>query len=102
MSLDFHIEGEPTMKPCSHCDGTGSVDATEELFETNITHNLAGMADAAGIYDCVWRPEDHGITTARQCIEPLRAGLARLRADPDKFRQHDAANGWGTYEHFVP
>lgn len=34
----------------------------------------------------------------RELIEPLRAGLARLRADPDRFRKHNPENGWGSYD----
>lgn len=73
-----------------------------EIYSANITHNLGRMADAAGIYKHLWRPEEIGITTASQLIEPLKAALVKLRADPDHFRQFDAPNGWGRYQHFVP
>ncbi len=29
---------------------------TEELYDSNITHNLCAMAEAAGIYKHLWRP----------------------------------------------
>jgi hypothetical protein len=77
-------------------------DDSGEVFEANITHNLGRMADAAGVYDCCWRPEEHGFTHARQLIEPLRQAVAAMRADPEKFRAHDSPNGWGKYEHFLP
>jgi hypothetical protein len=73
-----------------------------ELYSRNITHNLARMANACGIYDCLWRPDENGIETAAQMIEPLRAGYAKLLAEPDEMRKHNASNGWGTFEHFVP
>lgn len=73
-----------------------------EVYCANITHNLGKMADAAGIYQHLWRPEELGITTAGELIDPLAAGLARMEADPEFFRQYDASNGWGTYNHFVP
>lgn len=73
-----------------------------ELFDANITHNLGRMAEAAGIYKHLWRPDDIGITTAGQLIEPLRAGLALLKADPARFEAFNAPNGWGLYENFVP
>lgn len=73
-----------------------------EVYSANITHNLGAMADAAGIYKALWRPEEIGISTAAQLIAPLTAGLALLKSDPDRFRQFDAPNGWGKYEHFVP
>lgn len=71
------------------------------VFEGGTTHNLTRMADAAGLYDCLWRPDEHGITKAAQLIEPLRAGLAKLEADPAKFKTFDSPNGWGTYDNFV-
>jgi hypothetical protein len=73
-----------------------------EVFSANITHNLGKMADAAGIYQALWRPEELGITKAGQLVPLLRAGLERLRADPAKFEKFNAPNGWGLYEHFVP
>lgn len=72
------------------------------VFGSNITHNLTAMADAAGIYKHLWRPEEVGVTKAAQLIEPLERGLEKLRADPASFHKHNAPNGWGMYEHFVP
>lgn len=73
-----------------------------EVFEANITHNLGAMAREAGIYMHLWRPEEIGITHAAELIEPLREGLAAMKADPERFEAHNAENGWGLYEHFVP
>ena len=85
MSLDFYLEG------------TNGV----QLFSANITHNLNKMADAAGIYDVLWRPDENGITTANQCVDPLKTGLLKLSEDPEFFRQFNSPNGWGMYEHFL-
>ena len=74
----------------------------DELFSSNITHNLGEMAAAAGIYEHCWHPDRLGITKAGQLIEPLRAGLALLRSDPKRFEKYNSPNGWGLYEHFVP
>ena len=74
----------------------------ETVFDANITHNLGRMAAEAGVYDCCWRPEENGITHARQLIEPLRAGIAAMRADPARFEQHNPKNGWGSYDGFLP
>ncbi len=71
------------------------------IFERNITHNLNTMADKAGIYQALWRPEELKINKACELIPLLRAGLARLEAEPDHFRQWNAPNGWGMYEHLV-
>lgn len=73
----------------------------ERVFEYNITHNLNRMAVAAGIYEPLWRPDEIGITKASQLIEPLSAGLERLKADPGTYRAHNPSNGWGTYEGLV-
>lgn len=72
-----------------------------EVFIANVTHNLNKMADAAGIYKHLWRPDELGITTAAQLIAPLAQGLARLEEDPQSFKQYNPANGWGDYEGLV-
>lgn len=86
MSLDVYLTDE-----------TG-----EEVYRANITHNLNKMADAAGMYECLWRPDEHGITTAGQIIEPLSAGLAKLVTDKAKYEAFNPENGWGSWEGFVP
>ena len=75
---------------------------TVEVYSSNITHNLGKMADEAGIYKHLWRPEEIGIKHAADLIEPITAGLALLKSDRVRFEKHDAPNGWGTYEHFIP
>jgi hypothetical protein len=71
------------------------------IYERNITHNLNKMADAAGIYQYLWRPDELRIETASQLIQPLSEGLKRLLADPEKYRQFNPQNGWGRYEDLV-
>lgn len=73
----------------------------EELYSRNITHNLNRMAAEAGLYEALWRPDEHGYETAGQLIAPIEAGLERLRSDPDHFRQFNPKNGWGDYEGLV-
>jgi hypothetical protein len=85
MSLDFYLKN-----------------GDEILFDRNITHNLTKMASAAGVYECLWRPDEHGITKANQCIEPLKTGLIELVTKPMVYQQYNSPNGWGMYEHFVP
>ena len=92
MSLDVYL----VPNKCPHCG------RADEGFSQNITHNLANMADEAGVYGVVWRPEENGITTARQLIEPLRKAIANMKADPKRFKKHNSRNGWGLYEHFLP
>ena len=129
MSLDVYLEAEELFTPAAHRTGIfvrengRHVELTREqwdamnpgrepvvaqmpeetttLFEANITHNLNRMADAAGIYEHLWRPDEIGITMARQLIVPLRDGLARLQAEPARFLPMNPPNGWGTYEILV-
>lgn len=85
MSLDVYLE---EYRPC-------------RIYSDNITHNLGNMARAAGIYECLWRPDEIGIETAKQLIEPLNVGLVKLLANPDKFKKYNSPNGWGTYDNFI-
>jgi hypothetical protein len=71
------------------------------VFEANITHNLGPMAARAGIYQHLWRPEELGITTAGQLVEPLTEGLKRLTESPAEFEIDRPGNGWGTYDGLV-
>lgn len=75
---------------------------TDKVHHGNITHNLGAMAEEAGIYRCLWRPDEIAVTKANQLIEPLRVGLALLKSDPARFEKLNSANGWGAYEQFVP
>lgn len=93
MSLDVCL----TLPECDHCGSSGRT-----VYEANITHNLGPMAVAADIYQHLWHPEDLGITMANQLIAPLRTGLALMKSDRARFEKHNAPNGWGRYEHFVP
>lgn len=71
------------------------------IYDRNITHNLGTMAEAAGIYKHLWRPEEIKITKAAQLIEPLREGLSLLLSDPERFKQFNPENGWGDYDGLV-
>lgn len=71
------------------------------VFDYNITHNLTQMADHAGIYRHLWRPDELGIAHAEQLIAPLTDGLALLESDPEHFRQFNPPNGWGNYDGLV-
>ena len=73
-----------------------------EVFWSNITHNLGRMAAEAGIYKACWKPEELGITKAKQLIPILKAGLKDMKKRPEHYRQFGAPNGWGTYDDFVP
>lgn len=72
-----------------------------EVYTRNITHNLGAMAREAGVYLACWRPEEMGATKGKHLIEPLRAGLSALRANPERFRAMNPENGWGDYDGLV-
>ena len=76
------------------------IDYTEygsEIYWSNITHNLGNMANEAGIYKHLWRPDEIGIEKAKQLIEPLTNGLALLQSEPERFKEFNPSNGWGDY-----
>ena len=72
-----------------------------EVFTANITHNLGAMAKEAGIYQHLWRPGELSITKASQLIGPLQTGLAKLLADPKRFKELNPETGWGNYDGLV-
>jgi hypothetical protein len=82
MSLDVYLEDQ---------DG-------EQLYWRNIPHNLNTMAGTAGLYECLWRPDEVGITTAHQLIEPISKGIAFLAAHRHVCEQDNPVNGWGNWE----
>lgn len=72
------------------------------VFQSNITHNLSTMADKAGIYYALWRPEEKGYKKAKDITKILESGLKKLKTKKSYFEKFNAKNGWGLYEHFVP
>lgn len=87
---------EPVVVTIDEADPDG------EVYSANITHNLNRMADEAGIYQALWRPDEIGVAKASQLIPLLTEGLAKLRIDPAKFEALNPTNGWGSYSGFVP
>jgi hypothetical protein len=100
MSLDLELV-EP-VRYCSRCGNPLKEPGEAEVFSCNITHNLGAMAAEAEIYHHLWRPEEIGVRNAGDLIEPLKAAITAMKADPARFERHNASNGWGTYEQFVP
>jgi hypothetical protein len=96
MSLDVTLTNERW----AEVNGCWIIHEEHDVYEANITHNLTTMAAEAGLYEVLWHPEFG--TRARQLIEPLRAGLTKLQAQPERFTPFNAPNGWGTYAQFVP
>jgi hypothetical protein len=77
------------------------------VYEANITHNLGKMADAVvldngkTLYQVLWRPDDHGWKFARDISDMLDAGWNILLSDPERFKQFNPENGWGSYDGLV-
>jgi len=97
MSLDLSLY---TKKPgCLHCNRE---EETTYVFDANITSNLGRMADALGIYECLWHPEENNIKFAHQLIKPLTKAICEMKKEPELYKKYDAPNGWGTYKDFLP
>lgn len=93
----------------------------DELYSCNITHNLASMADACGLYEPLWRPyrldpnwtpkleknnkeyefEDNVVIKTFQLIETLEKGLKELEDNPEKYKKFNPTNDWGSYDGLV-
>jgi hypothetical protein len=98
-------------------------------YDRNITHNYTKMADVAGVYHTIWRPELLGNSVlthrilhhedrmevteadrlkkvlprvrARQLTDALATGLLKLKQSPETYKALQPINGWGTYSQFV-
>lgn len=77
---------------CDHC-GRGS----ECIFSWNYTTNMAPAWREAGA-DLA---ESHGKTSA-ECAPLLRAAIAKMEAEPERFERFNAPNGWGSMATLVP
>lgn len=76
-------------------------DEDECVFDYNITHNLGKMADLAGVYKALWRPEEIDVTHAFQLISLLEQGLKFLIENEIECQKVAPSNGWGTYPGLV-
>lgn len=99
MSLDISLVPPPA--PCCTTCGKQLDDDYLESWDSNTTNNLYHMANESGM-GCIWDPEKFHVKTASDLVGPLTNGVAELLARPGYYRRFSAANGWGTYEQFVP
>lgn len=119
MSLDIRLA---TKKHVSYDNLKTFEVEYDTVFDCNITHNLNKMADAAGIYEALWRPhrlkegydipendhkaeweyEESNEVMAKDIIPIVEKGLIELKERPNFFKQFDSPNGWGLYVNFVP
>ena len=74
------------------------------VYSGNITHNLGAMAGAVvlsngmTLYDVLWRPDEHEFKFARDVVDLLDEGWNILLSDPEKYKQFNPENGWGSYD----
>ncbi len=119
MSLTIYLKRK---KRVSYDEGKTYEEEEENVYWTNITHNLNEMAEKAGIYEAIWRPyrlidgynipennhlaewefEDQNEVLAKDIIPLLEKGLVDLKNIPDYFKTFNSPNGWGVYENFLP
>ena len=101
MSLDVYLNSPIEIEQkciCQCCDNEYIKKEFTTYYHANITHNLGNMAEAAGIYKALWRPEEIGIMKASELIDILEKGYAELKQRPEEFMKRNAPNGYGTYE----
>lgn len=102
MSLDVSLYGPEEEVPCAcSCGHAHTTIRREEYFSCNITHNLAGMAREAGVYQALWRPDEISLTKASELIPILEAALVKLESDPSFYSRYNPPNGWGSYDGLV-
>jgi hypothetical protein len=92
MSLDVYLKIDVD---------TGNEPYEAELFWANITHNMGPMAEEAGIYKALWRPEEIGCEFASDIIELLDNGLDRLKKNRNHMEKFNPKNNWGSWEALV-
>lgn len=98
MSLDISLIERNVVVQCPCCGRDTSI--SKEVFQTNITHNVGKMASEARVYNCIWAPKAVGIKKAEDLLPFIEKGLGLMMADPQKFKELEAKNGWGTYKQF--
>ena len=83
------------------CEINEYIGETDIVFHGNITHNLGKMAKHVGVYNHLWKPDDVGVIYANELIFPLRKGIHQMKINPDKYKEFNPDNGWGTYENLL-
>jgi hypothetical protein len=103
VSLDVSLLGRPVRVSCacSSCDNEHTRVVRPTLFTGAVTHNLIPMAEAAGIYMAMWRPEEIGIVKAAHLTGLLRAGIAEIEACRERLEMLNPRNGHGSYSSLV-
>jgi hypothetical protein len=101
MGLDIYLYSSTTVMVdciCHTCDNVHKKEETEIYFEENITHNLAKMAAACGLYEVMWTPDENSIKTGKDAIPYLISGLTDLLYCPGVYKEYEPSNHFGDYE----
>lgn len=70
-----------------------------EVYSGNMTHNVTDMWREAGVYNALYN--SHGLK-AWLIIDQLAAGIGDMVTFPEKYKNMDSENGWGTYDRALP
>ena len=84
---------------CSECGNVHEREHGEKFYDGYLTHNLAPMAKACGLYDIFW--SEHKQTFAEEMLPQLKAGYLMLISNPVRFKKYNPENGFGSYDGFV-
>jgi hypothetical protein len=103
MSLDIYLKETIKVSESCRCECCGhehTEDYYPEVGRFNVTHSLAPMAYALGIYQAIWLPEEIEIETAKKMIPILEKALSKMMKDPEKYKAFNPDNGWGSFDGF--
>ena len=64
------------------------------IFTQKMDNKLKEIAKVAGIYECLWVPDERGISTAAQMVEPLIEAVTDLVAEQKKYEAFDNSDVW--------
>lgn len=73
----------------------------ESMWSANMTHNLNKIAIEAGVYECLWRPDEIGVKYARDNISNLRFALGFFYSKYDELKKLNPPNGWGDIDGLI-
>lgn len=69
-------------------------------WERNITHNYGSMANVLGCYEAIWRPEEIGISQAKEIVPFLEKAIVEFDSKIGLLNQEVPENGWGDTDGF--
>lgn len=116
-NVELTVEQVKEKFPNFEFDETPDVVYENSVFDYNITHNLGKMAGECGLYEVMWRPymlhpdfttevdeyefESNHTMKASDIEQKLSEGLKELVDNPEKYKEYNPENGWGSYEGLV-